>query len=138
MTRYRFGAGVALLLAISLVACSKDTAVREDVDAVTAFSRELVNKVKSGASPADGVAAAQAYLDEHKSDIVARMARVNSVRGFQISDETKQQVMDGMMTATSEVNTLKISLVTLTISDDALDRSLNKLVDEFNALLTGA
>lgn len=138
MTRFRFGAGVALLLAISLVACSKDTAVRDDVTAVTTFSKELVARVKSGASPTEGVAAAQAYLDEHRGDIAARMARVNAVRGFQISDETKQQVMDGMMTATSEVNTLKISLVTLTMTDSALDRSLNKLVDDFNALLKGA
>lgn len=42
-----------------------------------------------------------------------------------------------MLSAAGQVNTLKISLMMQTMRNEALDRSLNKLVDDFNALIKG-
>jgi len=138
MRRIRPILAILALMAVAGAACSKDASVATDMDAVGAIAAELVRKVKAGADPSAGVADAQAYLDAHKAEIQERMARVSGVRGFQISDETKKRGMDVMMSAAGEVNTLKISLMTQTMGNEALNRSLNKLVADFNALLQGA
>ena len=137
MRRIRPILGIVALMAVAGAACSKDTAVATDMDAVGAFATELVTKVKSAADPSAGVADAQAHLDAHKAEIQERVARVSQVRGFQITDETKKKVADVMLSAAGQVNTLKISLMMQTIRDEALDKSLNKLVDDFNALIKG-
>ena len=138
MTGIRSRLVLAAVISLALVACSKDTAVTADIDAVSTFSKELVSKVKTAADPSSGVASAQAYLEEHRADMRERVARVGSVRGFQISDDTKKKVMGVMMAATSEVNTLKISLMMQVMNDEALEKNLSKLIDDLNALLKSA
>ena len=128
---------VLVIAALAVVACSKDGQVNADLDAVAAFSHELVNRVKSAPSPEAGVDAARSYFDAQRADIAERMTRVKAVRGFQINEETKKHVGETMVGAAGDVNGLKISLMMQTISNKDLDAKLGKLIDDFNALLTG-
>ena len=126
---------VILTMVILAAACSKDVAVIEALDAVEAFAKELVQAATSGETTAAGIQAAQAYLDSHRADIAARMQRVGEVRGFQIDDETKARLASAIVSAVTEVNTLKITFMRETMGNEDLDAALNTLVEAFNDVL---
>src|SRR5688572_18663852 len=131
--RIRFG--IVLVIALAVAGCSRDTQVNADLDAVDAFSRDLVTKVKSAPTPGAGLDAALAHLDANRADITARMQRVGGVRGFQVGDETKQRMAQSLTSNITQVNGLKIAMVMETMRDKALETKLEKLVDEYNALI---
>ena len=126
---------VILMMVVLAAACSKDAAVIEDLDAVEAFAKELVQTATSGEMTAAGIQTAQTYLDSHRADIAARMQRVGEVRGFQIDDETKARLASAIVSAVTEVNTLKITFMRETMGNEDLDAALSTLIDDFNNVL---
>ncbi len=133
--RRKYSVLTVAMLAMLAGACSQDAAVTEDLGAVEAFAKELVSTATSGETPAAGIEAAQAYLDENQADVSARMQRIGGVRGFQIDDETKARLTSTIGSTVMEVNTLKITFMRETMGDESLDAALNKLVDDFNNVL---
>lgn len=126
---------LTVLVALS-AGCSRDDEVVADLGAVETFTTELISKVESGPDPVAGVDAAQAYLESERANVTERMQRVGSVRGFQISDETKQRVAETVMDSVSKVNMLKVGLMMQTMQNKELDMKLGALIDAYNDLIS--
>lgn len=135
----RFSRSLSLLLAATLGAglagCSRDTEVLAFVGEFDSFSAELVKKVKSAANPSAGVDAAQKYLDENKARIKAKLEAVKTIRGFQISDDTKKKVEASFMNNATAVAGLELDYVAQAALDSGFRSKLEKLVNDYKNIV---
>jgi hypothetical protein len=65
------------------------------------------------------------------------MTRVRAVRGFQLSDETKQLVVRSFTANLTKVNGLKLEMLRATMRNPELSAALDALVADYNALIEG-
>lgn len=130
----RAAGAVCLLL---LAGCSRDGAVRADLEAFDAFTDQLVERVRSADDLRAGVEAGRDLLAAQRSDLAERMARVHSVRGFQVNDETKRILAESVTRNVTKVNGLKIEMIPVTMRDAELSAALDGLVADYNALIKG-
>jgi hypothetical protein len=137
MTKPRLRSLAAVLLPLALAGCSKDDAVRADLAAIDRFTEKLVERVQAGQDPAAGVEAGSQLLVSERTDLVERMTRVRAVRGFQLSDETKQLVVRSFTANLTRVNGLKLEMLRATMRNPELSAALDALVADYNALIEG-
>jgi hypothetical protein len=137
MTKPRLRSLAAVLLPLALAGCSKDDAVRADLAAIDRFTEKLVERVQAAQDPAAGVEAGSQLLVAERTDLVERMTRVRAVRGFQLSDETKQLVVRSFTANLTRVNGLKLEMLRATMRNPELSAALDALVADYNALIEG-
>jgi hypothetical protein len=137
MTKPRLRSLAAVLLPLALAGCSKDDAVRADLAAIDRFTEKLVERVQAAQDPAAGVEAGSQLLVSERTDLVERMTRVRAVRGFQLSDETKQLVVRSFTANLTKVNGLKLEMLRATMRNPELSAALDALVADYNALIEG-
>jgi hypothetical protein len=125
-----------LLISISVVGCRKDAEVNATVSAVDALTTELVRRIEAARNPSDGVDNAQEYLDARKNEIAGKMGVLKSLRGDQVSDETKRTLTSRLAEDAAKVGDLQIKYVSHSISDPAFKAKLDKLVGDYQTLLT--
>jgi hypothetical protein len=125
-----------LLISMSVAGCSKDAEVNATVSAVDALTTELVRRIQAAPNPSDGVDDAQEYLDARKTEIAGRMGVLKSLRGDQVSDETKRTLTSRLAEDAAKVGDLQIKYVSHSITDPAFKAKLDKLVDDYQTLLT--
>jgi hypothetical protein len=116
--------------------CRKDAEVNATVSAVDALTTELVRRIEAATDPSDGVDDAQEYLDSRKSEIAGKMGVLKSVRGDQVSDETKRNLMSRLAEDASKVGNLQVKYISHSISNPAFKAKLDKLVSDYQTLLT--
>ena len=116
--------------------CRKDAEVNATVSAVDALTTELVTRIQAAPNPSDGVDSAQAYLDARKTEIAGKMGVLKSLRGDQVSDETKRTLTSRLAEDAAKVGDLQIKYVSHSISDPAFKAKLDKLVSDYQTLLT--
>ena len=130
------GLPALLLISITVAGCRKDAEVNATVSAVDALTTELVRRIEAAPNPSDGVDDAQEYLDARKTEIASKMGDLKKLRGDQVSDETKKQLASRLADDASKVGDLQVKYVSHSISDPAFKAKLDKLVGDYQTLLT--
>ena len=125
-----------LLLSITLAGCRKDAEVNATVSAVDALTTELAKRIEGAANASDGVDDAQEYLDSRKTEIAAKMGILKSLRDDQVSDETKRKLTSRLAEDAAKVGDLQVKYVSQSISNPAFKAKLDKLVSDYQTLLT--
>lgn len=123
-----------LLLSFALAGCKRDADVNRMLVTIDSFTTEIVGRIESAANPSAGVDDAQKFLDSKKADMRSRMDTLKRVRGYQVSDETKQKLASGLVDDASKVGNLRIKYVSESLNDPALKEKLDKLVKEYQGL----
>lgn len=124
-----------VIVALLTFGCNRDGQVNADLDVLDEFTKELMNKVASGKTSAEGVTAAQEYLDTQKDEIRTRMTRMVAVRGFQVNEATKTRLTKSITDNVMKVMGLKIQMLTQTMKDKTLDNQLQKLIEDYTKLI---
>ena len=126
-----------LLLAFAVVVagCKKDTEVNAVINELDSFTKELVQKAEGAQNPSAGVDEAQKFLDSRKADMRAKIETLKGMSGYQVSKETTKKITESVTEDVMSVNKLKIKFMTETMRDPALKAKLDKLVNDYNALL---
>jgi hypothetical protein len=127
---------VLLLISMAIAGCRKDAEVNATVSAVDALTTELVRRIEAAPNPSDGVDDAQEYLDGRKTEIAGKMGLLKSLRGDQVSDETKRKLVSRLAEDAAKVGDLQIKYVSHSISNPAFKAKLDKLVGDYQTLLT--
>ena len=125
-----------LLIFILIVGCRKDAEVNATVSAVDALTTELVRRIEAAPNPSAGVDDAQQYLDARKTEIAGKMGTLKSLRGDQVSDETKKKLVSTLAQDAAKVGDLQVRYVSHSISNPAFKEMLDKLVGDYQTLLT--
>jgi hypothetical protein len=132
--RTRFAAVLAVLV---LAACSRDNEINAVLDDVDAFTTEIVQAVQSAPDPAAGVDRALELIAEKGPDIRRKMASIKDVRGFQASDATKKRLASSLTSNVTKVMGLQMTYMGRMVSSPAFKAKLEKLGNDYNALLLG-
>ena len=125
-----------LLISLTVAACRKDAEVNATVSAVDALTTELVRRIEAAPNPSAGVDDAQEYLDASKTEIASKMGALKSLRGDQVSDETKKRLALRLADDAARVGGLQVKYVSQSISNPAFKAKLDKLVGDYQTLLT--
>lgn len=132
----RYVGYVALVAACSilLTGCKKDSEVEAVLADIDAFTKELVAKVETAPNPSAGVDAAQKLMDSRSAEIREKLTSIKSVRGFQVSDQTKKKMAESITADVMKVGGLQAKYIRNSMSDPAFKRKLDKLVGDYQAL----
>ena len=132
----RFMTFFVLLACIAMVGCGKRddevNAVMKDLDT---FTTEVVGKISSAKDPASGLIEAQKYFDAQKAGIKKKFDSIKNIRGFQISEEIKKKMEDGITKNVTSIASLQITYMSRTVEDKKIETSLEKLISDYEDLL---
>lgn len=139
MNGHRRSVAAVLVAALALAtgACSRDREVETALGELDAFTRSLVGKVKAGATPQAGVEEAQRYLEQSGPALKDTLASLKTVRGFQISAETKKKLEARFVANATAVAGLQIEYATQAARDDGFRQRLQKLAEDYRSLVVG-
>ncbi len=98
---------------------------------VHAFTREFVRKVESANDPATGVDEAQRYLDSRSEEIKVKIDALRKINDAQLSEAMRGRKMEGLMS----VNGLQIKFMTKAMNDPAFKSKLERLLNDYRALV---
>jgi Tfp pilus assembly protein PilP len=126
---YRKSISLVLVLAcLALAACGKkDDQINSFVNEINTFTDELVKKVESAPSPAEGVDEAQKYMDSRKADLRAKFDSVKNIGENQVSEETKKKMQESFYNDGVKVGQLTSKYG----SDPEVKTKLEKLSKDF-------
>jgi hypothetical protein len=127
---------VALGLSLALTACSRDEEVNKVVADFDGFSKELVSKVKTAPTLADGLAEAQKLLDANKETMVQKLSAIKDVKGFQISADTKKRMEETLKSDAEAVGGLGMAYVTQLALNAGLTSNFQKLANDYSGIVS--
>ena len=130
----RFTILVLLLACLPLCGCKKDAEINSVITELDSFTTELVKKVESAPSPSIGVDDAQKYFDSKKADLTAKMATLKSIRGYQVSEDTKKKMTTSLVDDAKRVASLQLKYVGASMRDPAFKAKLEKLTRDYQDL----
>jgi hypothetical protein len=125
-----------LLVCLPLTGCSKDAEVNSTLAELDTFTTELVKKVEAAPNPSAGVDEAQKLFDSRKADLTAKMQSLKGLRGYQVSEETKQKLSSSMLESAKRVAGLQIKYINVSVRDPAFKAKMDKLTKDFQGLFT--
>jgi outer membrane murein-binding lipoprotein Lpp len=123
------------LCGVLLSGCKKDDQVKSVMKDLDTFTNDLVKKVEAAADPAIGLDEAQKLMDAKKGDIKSKLDTLKSVRGFQINEDTKKAMLDGVTKNVTSVASLQIKYVSRSIKDAAFKSKLEKFINDYTSLM---
>lgn len=128
---------LALLLVpfLAATACKKDGDVQASIDLLDKHSKEITAKVTTATDKKAGVADAQKYLDSNKDDLNTRMKEMAELRGFQVSEDMQSKMAQALIDAAFMCGKIQVDLMSETMSDEALDGSIEKLCKDWQTAL---
>jgi hypothetical protein len=129
--------GLLSALALGSAACSKDKEVEATVNELDVFTKALMEKVKKAATPQAGVDEAQKYLEANRAGMQAKLAGLKTVRGFQISEQTKKKLEASFMSNATAVAGLQLEFAMQAALDQPFRERLEKLVNDYRTLVIG-
>lgn len=109
---------------------SKDAEVDAFVNAINAFTDELVRKVEAAPNPSDGVDAAQNYMDTEKQRLRAQFNSIKDIGECKVTAETKKRMQDDFYQDGVKVGQLTAKYG----ADPAVKAKLRKLTQDYLAL----
>ncbi|HLL72017.1 MAG TPA: hypothetical protein VK363_11320 [Pyrinomonadaceae bacterium] len=132
----RFACLLLLLVCLPLAACKKDAEINTTLSELDAFTTELVKKVESAPNPSAGVDDAQKFFDSRKADLTTKMQSLKGMRGYQVSEETRQKLTMSMLSSAQRVAGLQIKYIGVSMRDPAFKGKLDKLTKDFQTPFT--
>src|SRR6266480_2411518 len=136
MFRKQIAALVLAVMATVTVSCKKDDEVNSILATVDSFTTEILRRIDVAANPPAGVPDSQEYLDSRRAEIAAIMNTLKTLSGDRVSHETKQKMKASLVDDASRVGNLQIRYVSYSLNDPAFKAKLDKLVDDYQTLLT--
>ena len=127
---------IAIVMAFSASACGirKDAEVNSFVAELDKLGADIVRTVDEKPTAA-GLDQAQQLLEERKNELKASFEKLKSVRGFQITEETKKKLADSVTKNVAAVNGLRFKHAGKTVSDKEFGQKLSRLSADFNSIL---
>ena len=117
--------------------CSKDKEVAATLAELDTFTSALVTSVKSAPTPQAGVAEARKYMEAHREPLRSKLVELKTLRGFQVTGETKKRLETEMVKNVTAVAGLQVEYATVAFRDPDFRQSLEKLVTDYKDLLIG-
>ena len=127
----RFTMLVLLLACLPLCGCKKDAEINSIVTDLDSFTTELVKKVESAPNPSAGVDDAQKFFDSRKADLTAKMTALKGIRGYQVSEDTKNKMTRSLVDDAKRVAGLQMKYVGASMRDPAFKAKLEKLTKDY-------
>ena len=127
----RFTMLVLLLACLPLCGCKKDVDINSIVTDLDSFTTELVKKVESAPNPSAGVDDAQKFFDSRKADLTAKMTTLKGIRGYQVSEDTKNKMTKSLVDDAKRVAGLQLKYVGASMRDPAFKAKLEKLTKDY-------
>ena len=137
MYKKHIGTLIVAIMAITIAACKRDEEVNSILATVDSFTTEITSRIAVATSPSSGIDEAQNYFDSRRAEIAEKLNVLKSLNGNQISNETKERIKASLVNDASKVGNLRIRYVSHSISDPVFKAKLDKLVNDYQALLTG-
>lgn len=126
---------LCVVSAALLIGCSEDGKVNTFISKLDNLTNQMMQKVQKSSDPKTGIAAAQAYLDKNKADIVESYRQIEGLRGYQVKKETMKHLTDSVTQDTTKVMGLKLKYAAQSVSDPDLSKELDKLTGDYAAML---
>ncbi len=127
---------VLTLLSVALAGCKRDGEVNAILATIDSFTTELVSRIERAGNPSAGVDEAQEYLDSRKDEVIAKMNALKRLRESQVTEATKQKITSSLVDDASKIGDLEIKYVSQSLNNPAFKAKLDKLVKDYQALLT--
>ncbi len=127
----RFTILVLLLACLPLCGCKKDAEINSIVTDLDSFTTELVKKVESAPNQSAGVDDAQKFFDSRKADLTAKMTTLKGIRGYQVSEDTKNKMTRSLVDDAKRVAGLQMKYVGASMRDPAFKAKLEKLTKDY-------
>lgn len=130
---------VLLLLTavLALGACKKDEQATAAMAELTALTDQLVTTVRDAQDKKAGVAEAQALLNERREALAAKLAAVGQLKSIELSDEAQAAVLNTGTDAMAKMARLEEELLAEIFEDEALEKALETLIEDHEALVKG-
>lgn len=120
-----------------LIACSQDAKVNTFVSKLDNLTNQMLQRIDQAPNPKAGVAAAQAYLDNNKAEFEKSYHEIEGLRGYQVNKKTTKHLTDSVTQDTTKVMGLKLKYAVQSVTDPALSKDIDKLTDDYTAMLGG-
>lgn len=130
----RFTISLMLIACLAVVACKKDAEIESLTAELHSFSEELVRKVQTAPNPTAGVEEAQRLMDARKAELRAKMESLKSVRGYQVSKETQQKMVNTLTKDAMQVAGLQMRYVSVSAKDPAFKSKLDRLIRDYTEI----
>jgi hypothetical protein len=127
---------VLALMSLALAGCKRDGVVNAILATIDSFTTELVSRIETAGNPSAGVDDAQKYLDSRKDEVIAKMDALKRLRESQVSEATKRKIASSLVDDASKIGDLEIKYVSQSMNSPAFKAKLDKLVKDYQALLT--
>jgi len=127
----RFTIPLLLLACLPLCGCKKDAEINSIVTDLDSFTTELVKKVESAPNPSAGVDDAKKFFDSRKADLTAKMTTLKGIRGYQVSEDTKNKMTRTLVEDAKRVAGLQMKYVGASMRDPAFKGKLEKLTKDY-------
>ena len=139
MGGHRRSVAAVLVVVLGLLAgaCSRDREVEAALGELDAFTQALLARVKAGPTPQAGVDEAQKYLDASGPALKGKLAALKSIRGFQISAETKKKLEARFVANATAVAGLQLEYALQAARDEGFRQRVEKLANDYRALVVG-
>lgn len=128
---------LALLITLScllMAGCKKDADVKTILGEFDSFTNELVKRVDAASNPVDGVDDAQKYFDSKKTEMTGKMEQLKTIRGYQISEETKKMTETSLVEDARKIANLQVKYIGTSMRDAAFKAKLDKLIKDYQGL----
>ena len=128
---------LVILMAMTFSACSfnKDAEVNKFVTEVNQLTTDIVRTVDE--KPLAGVDQALTLLEARKNNLRADFAKLQSLRGFQLSKETAKKFTRAVENNVEAVAKLQIKYADKSSEDKNFGQKLNQLSLDFNSIFRG-
>lgn len=123
-----------LLLAVAacavLAGCKKDSEINSVMADIHSFTNDIAGKIEAQPTT-EGVTAAQKVMDARKDEMKAKWDSIKEVRGFQVSDEVKNKMVDSYKQDYMQMKSLEIKYMSQSLQDPEFRSKLEKLVSDW-------
>jgi hypothetical protein len=96
-----------------------------------------VQKVEARQGAPESVDEAQRFLDSRREEMARKLRVLKEARGFQVSDETKKSMTDSITKNVTNVASLQIKYVGISMKNPTYKSKLEKLIKDYQTIITG-
>lgn len=124
-----------ILVSISCLGCKRDAEVSSTLRELDVFTMQLVQTVDGAQGAPHGLDAAQQIIVTKGENIRKKMTSIRALRGYQISDGTKDLLTNNLKRNISLVAGLQMRYMARSVRDPNYKARLEKLLNDYKNLL---
>ena len=124
-------------IALSLTGCSKDEQATNDLAFLTDTAASVAEKATSGADRQAALKSALDYLEANYDKLHASAERLNSLKSYQLSDETLAKMEESLFTAGERISRLREDLADEMVSNAEIDQAVELIISRYTTAIIG-